>query len=185
MKNPLIYLVAGGAALAVLGSKKTKTKSSKDIEKDGISEEEQIINQENIKIYFQKPPIYIKDIPGIFKNLPKKVQEYYDPQYPNSTDGAWVYLKPDIAVTAWDLAKYYLYSEPEKYTAKTGAEADVVTKVILKQLTPDIYWGEGVMPYQAFSDFWYVYISVHYLVRIAYAVMNNYNIISLPGKLND
>lgn len=176
-------LLLGGGALALWlasSSKPKKSTVSKEQVDDNI-----MINEENIGHYFVKPPVYIKDIPEIYKELTPDLQAYYDPETQWGTDGAWVYLNSDTALAAWDAAKYYLTEKSNVYSGKTKQEADKLTGVILQDIAPDVYWKEGLMPYVYKSQFWYVWISVQYLVMIAYASLLQSPHEQAPGKLQD
>ena len=174
-------ILLGGVLLALyLASSKPKKVIKKEQLDEGI-----MINEENIGHYFIKPPVYLKDIPEIYTKLPADLQVYYNPSNPNSTDGAWVYLNSDTAIAAWDAAIYYLKEKGNIYSGKTRQEADKLTGVILQSIAPDVYWKEGLMPYVYKSQFWYVWVSVQYLVMIAYAALYNLDPLEAPGKIHD
>lgn len=171
MKN-LLPLLGIGLAGVYLTNKKSKTKSSSK-NKDEIKYEDfpdnvnVKINEENIFKYYSKTPILIKDIPSIYSNLNLNLQVFLD------NEKSYIYITPKLAEETWKHAKELLSNYSNQFSGKTIKDADVVTKSILLKFAPDVYWSEGLAPYVYKSAFSYVWISVNWLVRLAYADLNN------------
>jgi len=174
----LPLLLAGLGGLYVLSSSKpVPKKAPKKVEQEDPYEEfppdvNVKINEENIWNYFSKDPVWLKNVPEIFGDLTPALLDYYTNW---NTDKTFVRINPVFAVKAYNYAKVLLLNNPQKYTAKTTKEAEAVTKEILLKFAPDIYWKEGMIPYLYQSAFYYVWISVTFLVKLAWANVNGLN----------
>ena len=171
----LPLLLAGLGGLYVLSSSKpAPKKAAKKVEQEDPYEEfppdvNVKINEENIVNYFSKDPVWLKNMPEIFEDLTPALLDYYTNW---NTDKSFVRINPVFAVKAYNYAKVLLINNPQKYTAKTTKDAQVVAKEILLKFSPDIYWKEGFLPYNYKSAFFYVWVSVVFLVKLAWANAN-------------
>lgn len=182
-----LLLIAGALYLSQSGksSSKKSTKDSKDSKEDSSQYEDfpdevdKKINEENIYKYFSKNPLYLNTVPIIFADLTDIYKSYYDPNTGNKN--AYLLINPDFAGQVWGYAMTHV---PWKADVPnfTAMEADKVAKEILMKFSPDVYWKEGLTPYAWATPFAYTYASVNYLVRLAYAVINNLNIDYAPGS---
>lgn len=192
MKSALPLLVLGAAALLYSQNTKTSKKSSpKKDTSDDTSEYEDFpmevdkkINEENIHKYYSKNPLYLNTVPAIFNDFNDVYKSYYDPQGQSGNENAYVLINPMLAEQAWNYAKILMINQPDIYSGKSAKDADLVTREILMKFSPDVYWKEGLTPYAWATPFAYVYASVSYLVRLAYAVINNLDIIFAPGSFD-
>jgi hypothetical protein len=186
--TPLLIVGAIGAFFLTKKSPKT-TSSSSNSNKD-TSEYEHFpddidvkINEENIYKYYSKTPTLIKNIPFIYSDLNLNLQVYLDPQSEFGNEKAYVYITPELASQTWGYAKTLLGNYPNQYSGKTDKEASDVARAILIKFAPDVYWQEGLDPYKYGSAFTYVFSSVRWLVRIAYADLNNLNQDTIPANI--
>lgn len=186
MKSTFPLILLGAAALLYskggkTSSKSTKTtKPSEDLYEDFPDEVDQKINEENIYKYFSKNPLYLNTVPAIFNEFNDVYKSYYDPNMGNKN--AYVLINPMLAEQTWNYAKSLMINQPDVYSGKTGMEADKVAKEVLLKFSPDVFWKEGLTPYAWGTPFAYTYASINYLVRLAYAVINNLNIDYAPGS---
>ena len=175
-----IYLLSQRVKPNSLKSSKLKPVEDDEDLPDNINTK---INEENIFKYYSKSPILIKSIPFIFDDLNDDLKVYYDPQSEFGNEKSYVFINSDLAKQVWGYAKTLLGNYPKEYSGKTNKEADVVTKAILLKFAPDVYWKEGLTPYIYQSAFWYVWASTTFLVRIAYADLNNLNQNFVPALI--
>ncbi len=141
------------------------------------------INEENIFKYYSKTPIFIKTIPDIFNDLSGNLKDYYDPNSEFGNEKSFILINPDFAIKVWNYAKVLLINYPDKYSGKTAKDANLVNKEILLKFAPDVYWKEGFLPYAYHSIFFYVWVSVGFLVRVAYGMINNLNQDFVPSGI--
>ncbi len=181
----LPILGIGLAGLYLANKPKTSAKVKKDVEKyEDFPDDVNIkINEENIFKYFSKTPTLIKNIPGIFSELNLNLQVYLDPQSEFGNEKSYVYITPELATQAFQFARTLLINYPNQFSGKTNMEAGEVAKAILTKFAPDVYWAEKLAPYTYGSPFTYVWMSVVWLVRIAYADVNNLNQDFIPANV--
>lgn len=181
----LPILGIGLAGLYLANKPKTSVKPKKDVEKyeDFPNDVNVKLNEENIFKYYSKNPTLIKNIPFIYTDLNLNLQVYLDPQSEFGNEKSYVYITPELAQQAWGYAKTLLGNYPNEFSGKTNKEAEAVTKAILLKFAPDVYWSEGLIPYKWGSAFTYVWMSVTWLVRIAYADLNNLNQDFIPASI--
>ena len=187
MKSTFPLILLGAAALLYskggkTSSKSTKTDSNKDTSEyeDFPNEIDKKINEENIYKYVTKDPVYLNTVPAIFGDFNDEYKSYFDPKVGN--EKAFILINPALAEQAWNYAKVLMINYPNMYSAKDGKEADKVSREIAIKFMPDVYWKEGLAPYGWGTPFQKVYVSINYLVRLAYAVINNLNIDYAPGS---
>lgn len=188
MKSTLPLLLAGlGGLLFVSSSSKPATKkavSKKPPVEDPYEEfppdVNVKINEENIYNYFSKEPVWIKNIPEIWNDLNPKLIEYYTNW---NTEISFIKINPVFAVKVYNYAKVLLINYPEQYTGKTSKDAQLVAKEILLKFAPDVYWKEGLTPYAYQSAFYYVWVSVAFLVKLAWANVNNLSPDYAPSEM--
>ena len=169
-----------GAGLAVTLLSKPKTKVKK-VNNENPPLDAPKINEENIYKYYSKDPVCIKDIPFIYTSLNDMLKDYYDPQSENGIEKAYIYLQPDFASAIWSTLPILF---EQGYMGDDKLEADKTTKKVLIDLAGDVYWKEGLVPYIAYSPFYYVWVSVNYLIRISwvnYTKINDVNYV--PGSI--
>lgn len=187
MKNITPLLIVGVAGLFLANRKPIKSSlvSNKDTSKyeDFPPDVNVKLNEENIYKYFSKTPILIKNIPAIYSDLNLNLQVYLDPQSEFGNEKSYIFINPELAVQAWQFARTLLINYPTQFSGKTNKEAENVTKSILLKFAPDVYWSEGLIPYKYGSAFTYVWMSVTWLVRIAYADLNNLNQDTIPASV--
>ena len=187
MKNIGPLLIAGALWALFLGKKPAKSSSisNKDANtyEDFPPDVNVKLNDENIYKYFSKTPILIKNIPAIYSDLNLNLQVYLDPQSEFGNEKSYVFINPELAVQAWQFARTLLINYPTQFSGKTNKEAGDVTKAILTKFAPDVYWAEKLAPYAYKSAFTYVWTSVTWLVRIAYADLNNLNQDTIPANI--
>lgn len=183
--TPLLIVGAIGAFFLNKKSPKSSTSSNKNVDKweDFPPDVNVKINDENIFKYYSKTPTLIKNIPFIYSDLNLNLQVYLDPQSEFGNEKSYVYITPELAQQAWGFAKTLLGNYPQQFSGKTNKEAEAVTKSILLKFAPDVYWSEGLIPYKYGSAFTYVWMSITWLVRIAYADLNNLNQDFIPGNI--
>lgn len=183
--TPLLIVGVAGLFLANRKPAKSSSASNKDANtyEDFPADVNVKLNDENIYKYFSKTPILIKNIPAIYSDLNLNLQVYLDPQSEFGNEKSYVYINPELAVQAWQFAKTLLINYPTQFSGKTNKEAGDVTKAILTKFAPDVYWAEKLAPYTYGSAFTYVWASVTWLVRIAYADLNNLNQDTIPANI--
>lgn len=191
MKSALPLLILGAAALLYSQNSKPVKKSTpkKDTSEEDTSEYpdfpdeiDKKINEENIYKYYSKNPLYLNTVPAIFNDFDDIYKSYYDPKGQSGNENAYLLITPAFAEQAWNYAKVLMINQPNIYSGKNAKEADLVTREILMKFSPDVYWKEGLTPYAWATPFAYVYASVSYLVRLAYAVINGLPIDHAPGS---
>lgn len=165
MKNLLPFALIGAGLFALSGNKKSAKVSGtkKPTNQDQIQKNEQAILK--YFSYDEKTgkaiPIKIMSLNEIMSNLTENLKNsvyQYSEQW-------YVYLKPEFAYEAYELALLDLNST--KKAATTQIQADVPTKKILIQMMPDVSWNEGITPYNFDSPFFSVWQSVSLLVMLA------------------
>jgi hypothetical protein len=188
MKSTLPLLLAGlGGLIFISSSSKPSTKKSVSKKPPAEDPYEEFppdvdvkINEENIYNYFSKDPVWLKNIPEIWNDLTPQLIEYYTNW---NTEISFIKINPVFAVKAYNYAKVLLINYPEKYTGKTSKDAQAVGKEILLKFSPDIYWKEGLNPYAYQSTFYYVWVSVAFLVKLAWANFNNLSPDFAPSEM--
>lgn len=178
MKSTLPLLLAGlGGLLFVSSSSKPSAKKvvSKKLPVEDPYEEfppdvNVKINEDNIYNYFSKDPVYLKNIPDIWNDLNPNLKAYYTDW---NTEKSFIRINPVFAVKIYNYAKVLLINYPEKYTGENSKDAQLVTKEILLKFASDVYWKEDIHPYGYKSAFYYVWVSVTFLVRLAWANIND------------
>lgn len=188
MKNIEPLLIAGALGALFLGKKPAKSSISNSNKDTSVYEDfppdvNVKLNDENIYKYFSKTPILIKNIPAIYSDLNLNLQVYLDPQSEFGNEKSYIFINPELAVQSWQFAKTLLINYPTQFSGKTNKEAENVTKSILLKFAPDVYWSEGLIPYKYGSAFTYVWMSITWLVRIAYADLNNLNQDTIPASV--
>lgn len=190
MKSSLPLLLAGLGGLLIVSSGKSPNKKaiSKKPAEDPYEEFPPDVNvklnQDNIYHYYSSEPVWLKNIPEIYNDLNLNLAVYYDPKV--GTQNPFVLINPVFAVQVYNYAKVLLLQNPGKYNIKDSAskkEAEALTKEILLKFAPDIYWKEGLIPYLYKSAFYYVWVSVTFLVLVAWANINNKNEIFAPSGI--
>ena len=178
MKSTLPLLLAGLGGLLFVSS------SSKPTVKKAVSKKPPVedpyeefppdvnvkINEENIYNYFSKDPVYLKNIPDIWNDLNPDLKAYYTNW---NTEKSFIRINPVFAVKVYNYAKVLLINYPEQYTGENSKDAQLVTQDILLKFAPDVYWKEDISPYDYKSAFYYVWVSVTFLVRLAWANIND------------
>jgi hypothetical protein len=183
MKSSLPLLLAGLGGLLIVSSGKSPNKkaiskkSAEDPYEEFPPDVNVKLNQDNIYHYYSSEPVWLKNIPEIFGDLNPNLIEYYNKW---NTEKSFIRINPVFAVQVYNYAKVLLINNPQKYIAKTSKEAEVLTKEILLKFSPDIYWKEGLIPYVYKSAFYYVWVSVTFLVLLAWA---NINDLWVPGEI--
>lgn len=164
-KLALIGLLGAGVYLFTKDDKK-KTSSSK------IKKESKEYNEENIFNYYSKEPVLVEDL-DFFPELSEPLQKYYTNQVTKDS----VDIHPDFASDVWNYIN--VVALPKKAgikldNPKTDEEKasilkqyDSIAKETLKELSPDVYWEEGLIPYTYDSPFTKVWISVTDLAKLA------------------
>jgi hypothetical protein len=188
MKSTLPLLLAGlGGLLFVSSSSKPSAKKSVSKKPPAEDPYEEFppdvnvkINEENIYNYFSKDPVWLKNIPDIWNDLNPNLIEYYTNW---NTEKSFIKINPVFAVKVYNYAKVLLLNNSQKYTAKTTKEAEVLTKEILLKFAPDIYWKEGLIPYVYQSAFYYVWVSVTFLVKLAWVDINGLSETFAPSEI--
>lgn len=183
--TPLLIVGVAGLFLANRKPAKSGSNISKDVNKyeDFPADVNKKVNEENIFKYFSKTPTLIKNIPGIFSELNLNLQVYLDPQSEFGNEKSYVYITPELATQAFQFARTLLINYPNQFSGKTNMEAGEVAKAILTKFAPDVYWAEKLTPYAYGSPFTYVWMSVVWLVRIAYADVKNLNQDFIPANV--
>lgn len=189
--NLLLPFAAAAGLLIVFNSKKTSTSSrsssntgkkpypeapvtpsDEDYEDfpDTVNKEQNVKNAEK---YFSDKQYYLTEIPSIYSDLAPELQKIYDPKQTPAYSKSYVYINPEFAADVWEEAKFVagngIMQDGKIIKPTSRSLADPFTKVILQKLAPDIYWAEGMIPYTYQSPFYYIWSSVNYLTRIAWA----------------
>lgn len=157
-------LIALGVGALLLGSQTSKPTSVKKTYKnlDSVATK---ANEEAVAKYYSNTPLYIKDIPDIMSlltpNLQKEIQD--------KGEDIYVYLPLDKALFFFDGAEIIL---DEKYKNQKGIindakKVDAITKDVLTRFANDVYWKEGLVPYNMGSSFFHVWTGTNRLVEIA------------------
>lgn len=128
-------------------------------------------NNENILKYYSPTSYYLTQIPDIYNDLVYALQVTYDPKQTPSYSQAFIYLKPDFASEIWEHARYLSDKADIADKPMTQALADPIVKEILENRAPDVYWGEGSLPYAYQSPFYYVWASTNFLTRLAWSAV--------------
>lgn len=190
MKSSLPLILIGVAALVYSKSNSSKKPSVKkeDVKEDTSDYEDfpdeidQKINEENIYKYYSKNPLYLNTVPAIFNDFDDTYKSYYDPNGESGNEKAFILITPALAEQSWNYAKSLMINQPDLYPGNTPKSVDAITKEILLKFSPDVYWKEGLIPYAWATPFAYTWTSVNYLVKLAYAVINNLHIDHAPGS---
>jgi hypothetical protein len=150
-----VVLLAGGLLLANSGKKSSRKSSTTPKETPADK------NNKAILEYYSKDPIKITMVNELMADLTEKIKdevfEYRD-QY-------ILHLKPQYVMEAYLVAKDILMRDKKPVT--NVKEADPITKEILENIAPDVFWGEGLAPYGFESPFNWVWKAVSLIVIVA------------------
>lgn len=173
MKNLLPFVLFGGvAAYAIASSNKKPTTYKK---KPSSKNEDKNQNEQAILKYFSQTPVKIvslNDLMGyLTEDLKNTIFEYSNqyvvyikPEY-KELNGQQVVASSGIIMEMFDLATKYIADSGKQVT--NTLEADPIVKKVLEKTIPDVYWGEGLTPYDMATPFDLVWKSVGTLVMIA------------------
>jgi hypothetical protein len=157
-------LIALGVGALLWGSQSPKPVSVKKTYKN-LDAATIKANEEAIIKYYSSEPLYVKDISDIMNLLTPSLQK----EIQDGGNDIYVYLPLDNALFFYEAANIIL---DEKYKGQKGIindskKLDVITKDVLTKFANDVYWKEGLIPYNAGTPFFHVWTGVNTLVQIA------------------
>lgn len=166
-KVALLGLLGAGAYFLIKDNKKKTTVSS-------VKKESKDYNEENIFNYYSKEPVLIESL-DFFPELSEPLQKYYTNQvtkdsvniYPDFANDVWNYL--NIVALPKKVGIKLDNPKTDEEKASILKQYDTVAKETLKELSPNVYWEEGLVPYTYDSPFTKVWISVTDLAKLANA----------------
>ncbi len=135
------------------------------------------LNIKNVEKYYSNKAHLIIDVPYIYEDLTPELQKTYDPKQTPAYSQSFIYINPEFAAEVWEMARFVasngIFQDGKIIKPTSKSLADPFTKTILEKLAPDVYWAEGMIPYKYQSPFYYVWISVNFLVRLAWATIQS------------